>query len=155
MPLVKSNLAGVNPILVTVVGAAYGLLESRGSSVLFKVTEGVRSAARQKQLFDAGASQTLNGRHMTGHAVDLAALINGKVSYDWPLYFTLAEAMQEAAYNHNVQLVWGGVWDKPMDAYIDCGEEHYAYINRKRAAGVKRVFVDGPHFELSRARYPA
>ncbi len=116
------NLEGVHPDLVRVVERAIAL-----SSVDFTVTEGLRSQSRQKQLVAAGASQTMNSRHLTGHAVDLAALVGGKVSWDWPLYYKIADAMKAAAKELGVSIVWGGDW---------------------------KSFKDGPHFELDRKVYP-
>lgn len=60
----------------------------------FIVTEGVRELARQKVLVAAGASKTLLSRHITGHAVDLAAKVGGEIRWDWPLYHLLAAAVK-------------------------------------------------------------
>lgn len=116
------RLEGVHPDLVRVVKRAISI-----SAVDFTVTEGLRTISRQRQLVAAGASQTLNSRHLTGHAVDLAALVGGKVSWDWPLYHTIAKAMKEAARLENVPLEWGGDWKR---------------------------FKDGPHFQLPFKLYP-
>jgi len=115
------RLSGVHPDLVAVVKLAIEL-----SDINFQVIEGVRSKARQEQLFKAGASQTLNSRHLTGHAVDLAALVNDSIRWDWPLYFKIADAMKQAASQLKISIEWGGDW---------------------------RTFKDGPHFELSRKIY--
>jgi peptidoglycan L-alanyl-D-glutamate endopeptidase CwlK len=69
----------------------------------------------------------MNSRHITGHAVDLAALVGGQVRWDWPLYGKLAEAMKAAAAELKIPMEWGGDW---------------------------KTLRDGPHFELSRAKYP-
>jgi peptidoglycan L-alanyl-D-glutamate endopeptidase CwlK len=92
------------------------------------VTEGLRTKERQRQLVAAGASRTMNSRHLTGHAVDVAALVGGKVRWDWPLYAVIAEHMKAAARELGVAIVWGGDW---------------------------KSFRDGPHVELDRKRYPA
>ena len=63
-------LEGVHPDLVKVVHRAAAL-----SDIDFTVLEGLRTVARQKQLVKAGASKTMNSRHITGHAVDLAVLV--------------------------------------------------------------------------------
>lgn len=118
----RMNLRGVHPDLVKVVERAIALTE-----VDFTVTEGLRSKERQKQLFAAGASMTLNSRHLSGHAVDVAALVGGKVRWDWPLYGRIASAFKQAAKELDIPIVWGGDWTK---------------------------LRDGPHFELSRAAYP-
>jgi peptidoglycan L-alanyl-D-glutamate endopeptidase CwlK len=118
----KQRLVGVHADLVQVVERAIEI-----TTVDFTVLEGLRTPERQKALRDAGASQTLNSRHITGHAVDLGALIDGEVRWDWPLYHKIAAAMKEASKELNVTIVWGGDW---------------------------RTFKDGPHFELDRRSYP-
>ena len=50
----------------------------------FIITEGLRDVSRQKLLVAAGASKTLLSRHITGHAVDLAAKVGGEIRWDWP-----------------------------------------------------------------------
>lgn len=93
----------------------------------FMVTEGLRSEKRQAELVKAGASKTMKSRHLTGHAVDLAAVVNGEVRWDWPLYAKLAKAMKQAAAELGVPLEWGGDW---------------------------RTLKDGPHFQLPWSAYP-
>lgn len=119
----ERNLKGVHPDLVRVVRAA-----AKDTAVDFTVTEGLRSLLRQKQLVARGASQTLRSRHLTGHAVDLAAMIGGDIRWDWPLYHRLAAAMKAAARAESVPIEWGGDW---------------------------RSFPDGPHFQLPWSTYPA
>lgn len=118
----RVNLNGVHPDLVRVVELAI-----KKTPVDFTVTEGLRTIERQKQLVAAGASKTLSSRHITGHAVDLAALIDGKVEWSWPLYSQIATAMKSAADELKIQIEWGGDW---------------------------KTFKDGPHFQLARSAYP-
>ncbi len=118
----RAALLGVHPDLVAVVEAALEL-----TPVDFMVTEGLRTAARQAELVRAGASRTLNSRHLTGHAVDVAAWVDGQVRWDWPLYPRIAEAFKAAAKGRGVRLIWGGDWPR---------------------------LRDGPHFELDRGAYP-
>jgi peptidoglycan L-alanyl-D-glutamate endopeptidase CwlK len=133
-----TRLDGVHPDLVRVVKKAAIL-----SDLDFTVLEGLRSAERQKQLVSQGASKTMNSRHLTGHAVDLAPMIGGKISWDWPLYHKLAEVMRAASLNEKVPIRWGGTWkllsaiEGPITAKI-----------------LSRSFPDGPHFELPKASYP-
>ena len=109
-PRSLKNLIGVHPDLKLVVERAIDITD-----LDFVVTEGIRTLARQKQLFDAGASKTMRSRHLTGHAVDLAAVVGGKVRWDWPLYARLNEVMMEAARDEGVQIEWGGHWKAPRD----------------------------------------
>lgn len=118
----RARLKGVHPALIEVIEAAI-----RTTPVDFMVTEGLRTATRQAALVRAGASRTLNSRHLTGHAVDIAALVDGAVRWDWPLYPRIAEAIKAAAKARGVALVWGGDWPR---------------------------LRDGPHFELDRKVFP-
>ncbi len=70
---------------------------------------------------------TSNSRHLTGHAVDLAAWVDNTVSWEWKYYYQIADAMKQAASELNVSIDWGGDW---------------------------KSFKDGPHFELTWSKYP-
>ena len=118
----RDRLVGVHPALAAVIEAAI-----QTSPVDFMVTEGVRTPARQAALVHAGASRTRKSRHLTGHAVDIAALVDGQVRWDWPLYPRIAAAIKAAAIRLDTPIIWGGDWTR---------------------------LRDGPHFELDRARWP-
>lgn len=116
----RQNLSGVHPDLVDVVKRAIEITEQD-----FSVIEGVRHINRQRELVAKGASKTMNSRHLTGHAVDLAP---------WPIdwddlsrFEQVADAMKQASEELDVPVIWGGDW---------------------------RTFYDGPHFELDRKVYP-
>lgn len=143
------RLTGVHPDLVAVVKRAIEITE-----LDFTVLEGVRSKARQAQLFASGASKTADGRHLTGHAVDLAAYVSGSPRWDWPLYYKLAEAVKQSSSELGVPIIWGGVWDKLLNELGDAEDEVANFVLRRKALG-KKAFIDGPHFELSRKEYPA
>ena len=117
-----ARLQDVHPDLVRVVRRAAVM-----SSLDFTVLEGMRTLLRQKQLLAQGATRTLNSRHLTGHAVDLAPMIGGTVSWDWPLYDRLAKVVKAAADHEDVPITWGGDWES---------------------------FKDGPHWELPWKQYP-
>ena len=118
----KKRLEGVHPDMVAVVERAIEL-----TKIDFTVLEGLRTLERQKTLVARGASTTLNSRHITGHAVDLGAYVDGEVRWDWPLYNKIAEAMKQAALELKVDMDWGGDW---------------------------KSFPDGPHYQLSWKTYP-
>lgn len=118
----KRALAGVHPDLVKVVERAIQITE-----VDFVVTEGLRSEETQARYVAGGKSRTMNSRHLTGHAVDVAALVKGKASWVMSDYEKIARAFKKAAYELGIPIVWGGDWAS---------------------------FKDGPHFELDRRRYP-
>lgn len=143
-----ARLKGVHPDLVRVVKRAAEL-----APVDFVITEGLRALSRQKQLVAAGASQTMNSRHLTGHAIDLAPVIGGRVSWDWPPFFKIAQAMRSAAIAEKVQIRWGGCWDVRLNAMKGSPEgESAGYVQRRRAQK-RTAFLDGPHFELPAELY--
>lgn len=117
-----SRLEGVHPDLVRVVKKAAAM-----SDLDFTVLEGLRTLERQKELKKNGATKTMNSRHLTGHAVDLAPMLGGKISWDWPLYTRLSKIVKAAAAAEKVPITWGGDW---------------------------RTFRDGPHWELPWKQYP-
>ena len=115
----RQKLSGVHPDLVAVVKLAIST-----SEVDFTVLEGIRNINRQRELYKAGKSTTMNSRHLTGHAVDLAPW---PISWEWEDFYPIADAMKAAAEELEVDLEWGGDW---------------------------KSFPDGPHFQLSRKTYP-
>lgn len=117
-----SKLQGVHPDLVRVVKKAITITE-----IDFCILEGLRTLEKQKILFKTGASKTMNSRHLTGHAVDLGAMVNNEVRWDWPLYNLISNAMKRASEIEDVNIEWGGDWIS---------------------------FKDGPHFQLPWKDYP-
>ena len=114
------SLSGVHPDMVAVVKRAIEI-----TGVDFTVIEGIRNINRQRELFKAGKSTTMNSRHITGHAVDMVP---------WPVdwedlerFEVMSEAMKAAAEELEIPIVWGGDW---------------------------KSFYDAPHFELNRKVYP-
>ena len=114
------SLSGVHPDMVAVVKLAITITEQD-----FTVIEGIRNINRQRELFKAGKSTTMNSRHITGHAVDMVP---------WPVdwddlkrFEVMSEAMKAAAEELDIPIVWGGDW---------------------------KSFYDAPHFELDRKAYP-
>lgn len=117
-----SNLEGVHPDLVKVVKRAIELTQ-----VDFTVIEGLRTKERQAQLLKEKKTTTKNSRHLTGHAVDLAAWVDGTVSWNWDHYYKIAKAVKQAAKELNISIEWGGEW---------------------------RSFPDAPHWQLPWSKYP-
>ena len=118
-PRSRDNLEGVHTDLQRVVEKAIEITDKD-----FTVIEGLRSKARQRELVNDGKSKTMNSRHLTGHAVDIAPW---PISWDWDEFYPIADAMKEAADELGVALEWGGDW---------------------------KSFPDAPHWQLSRKVYP-
>lgn len=110
------KMKGVDERLVRVVKRAIEI-----TPVDFTVTEGLRTLERQRELVSKGFSQTLKSKHLTGHAVDLAALVDGKITWEKAPYHQISDAMKQAAKELGINIRWGGDF---------------------------KSFFDGPHFEL-------
>lgn len=112
------KLQGVKQPLVDVVKRAIEL-----SEIDFGISEGVRTLERQRMLYEAGKSRTMNSYHLKGEAVDVYAWINGYVDWNFSNYEKISKAMFKAAKELNIEIEWGGNW---------------------------KMFRDGPHFQLKR-----
>ncbi len=114
----KSNdkLTTVIPELQAVMRRALEL-----SPIDFGISEGRRSIERQRELYDAGKSQTLKSRHIISRAVDVYAWVGGAVSWNMDHYHMINEAVQQAAQELGEEIIWGGSW---------------------------RTFKDGVHFQI-------
>lgn len=114
-------LEGVHPDLVRVVKRAITITDQD-----FLVTEGVRTPARQRELYAQGRSKpgrkvtwTLKSNHFVhadgyGHAVDLCPF-----PVDWNdarKFAEIAKAMKLAAMELRVPVVWGGDWRTNKDS---------------------------------------
>ena len=131
----RNNLNTTHPDMQRI---AFRALEI--SPIDFVVTEGARTEDRQRQLYNSGASKTMNSRHLpkiphdnpqvgpVSHAIDVAAWVDGEIRWDWPLYDAIAVAFKIAAKELDIPLEWGGDW---------------------------HTFKDGPHFQLPWEEYPA
>lgn len=117
----QNKLTGVHPELVRVVRRAIAI-----SHTDFTVIEGLRSIERQKSLYNLGQSKTLRSRHLTGHAVDLAALVDGVINWEPEVYANIAQAMKAAASELDVPVQWGGDW-KTFKDYVHWQLPHDKY----------------------------
>lgn len=115
------KLSGVNPALANVVKRAIEL-----STVDFVVVQGNRTQAEQDALYAQGRTKpgpvvtwTRNSNHIGGRAVDLAPWVNGAIDWDnankHKYYDDINAAMQQAAKEKGVKIVWGGSWVKTKD----------------------------------------
>lgn len=90
--------ANVDKTLVSVVQYAQKLLEAEGVQVTIGGQGGKRTPAEQAKLVAEGRSQTYNSNHLSGRAVDLVPLVNGKEDYnDKATYAKIETAMAAAS----------------------------------------------------------
>lgn len=130
----KQRLAGVHPDMVR------GMFRAlQDAPFAFRVIDGLRTVARQRELVRIGASKTMNSRHLplrgVSHAVDIVPVVDldrdGKIEseemFNWPLIRQLAPVVKAAFKAEGVPIEWGGDW---------------------------RSFKDGPHWQLPWKDYP-
>jgi peptidoglycan L-alanyl-D-glutamate endopeptidase CwlK len=126
----EKNLVGVHEDLVKVVrevAKTYPIL----------VIEGLRSKERQEELFSQGRTKpgpivtwTKSSKHLTGEAVDVVLLKDGKIDWnDSSAFIELGRVMLETATQLGIKLRWGYNWDGDTNLR-EKGEN------------------DGPHFQL-------
>ena len=120
------------------------------TTVDYGVTCGLRTVEEQRELVEAGASQTMNSRHIAGQAVDVVAYIGSRVSWELNLYDNIADAFKLAAQELGTGIRWGAAWhiDDITEWNGTMEEAMNAYTDLRRRQG-KRPFIDAPHFELS------
>ena len=116
------NLEGVHHDLVQVAHMALSM-----SPIDFVIIDGVRTIEEQRILVAKGKSKTMDSRHLTGHAIDIAAWLNGAISWDYGLYEKITDAFDMAAGRLKTPIICGIDWPS---------------------------FVDAGHIELDRRRYP-
>lgn len=143
-----AELEGVHPKLAAVVKRAIELTRQD-----FTVVDGLRTLAEQRDLYERGASKTMNSRHLRqpdgyGHAVDLVPYHDGRPRWEWSLIYPVAAAMHRAAREVQLPLRWGGVWDRkflelPHDP-AGLRQAVETYIRRHPGPD----FIDGPHYEI-------
>lgn len=98
----------------------------------FRVIDGARTIEEQRRNVAKGVSKTMRSRHIPtkngfSHAIDIAPLINGKISWEWKHYYPLAERIKNIAKSYETPLEWGGDW---------------------------KSFKDGPHWQLPWREFP-
>lgn len=139
------NLVGVDERLVQTAYRALALTE-----VDFGVIDGCRTYQEQLELFSRGATQTLSSKHLSGDAIDVAAYIGPRVSWELKLYDCIAEAFRVAAKEVGLPVRWGGAWTVPDICQYNQSmtSAQTEYIDSCRAEG-RRPFIDAGHFEVN------
>jgi len=139
-----ANLEGVDNKLITIVKLA--IAETK---IDFGVICGLRTIDEQRELFNKGASKTMESKHLSGYAVDLMAYAGSRASWELNLYDDIADAVAKASRLTRVPIRWGAAWhlDDIGDYSGRMEDAMNDYIDLRRSQG-RRPFIDAPHFEL-------
>ncbi len=107
----KRRMEGIDPRLIEIADKAIEI-----TRVDFGIPGdgGLRTAARQNELFKAGKSQRDGYRkesnHQTGKALDFYAYVNGKASWNEYDLAMVGASFLCAACILGYKLYWGGLW---------------------------------------------
>jgi peptidoglycan LD-endopeptidase CwlK len=142
------ELNGVNGDLVRCVMLAITI-----SPIDFCVYDGIRSVKEQQQHVKNGTSKTMQSKHLNGLAVDLVPWIGGKPVWDWKGCYQIAWAMDQAATQLGMadRITWGGAWDRRLSDFGGDLGSYEQEVTRYRSRHAGSDFLDGPHFEITRA----
>jgi len=144
---------------LTALATAHEVLQDVASVALthteidFMVVEGARSKERQQELLAAGASFISNSKHIPvaphnkARAIDIAAFVDGAVSWDAKHYDHIATAFAIAS-REFLPIRWGGSWQPLVPSlFYTPTQQREAYIADKKKQG-RKPFLDLGHFEL-------
>ncbi len=135
------------------------------TEVDYSVGETLRSLERQRELFAAKLSRTLDSRHLPGpdgksNAADLWPFIAGKARFIEAAGIKVAQAQHRAQAITRADITWGGVWDRKLAQLDvnDLGGEIEDYVARWRSKHPKPPDHEGGwaplrdiwHFEVPR-----
>jgi hypothetical protein len=108
----EKKLARVKPDLARVARRA-----SEISTRAFQIVQGARTQAEQNSIYAQGRTKpgkivtwTKKSRHIGGNAVDFAALVGGKISWDTKYYPAIVDAFKQAARELKVGIEAGFDW---------------------------------------------
>ena len=93
------------------------------------------------------ASQTMNSKHLSGKAVDVAAYQGSVLVWDSAFYPIIAEAFRTASLELMIPIRWGGVW-ATLRADKTPQEQVKEYVESRKKLG-KQSFFDWGHYELA------
>ena len=114
----RTRMMDVNPDLINITNLAIKL-----TVIDFGIPAdgGVRTAERQKELFDKGVSNAdgvINlSNHQSGDALDFYAYVDGKASWQSHHLAMVAAAHLQAASMLGIKINWGGFWQRKIPKF--------------------------------------
>lgn len=112
----QNNRAGVDQRLIDIGDLA---IQITAIDFGYPSDAGIRTAERQKQLFDSGKSKCdgfrRKSRHQSGSALDFYAYVDGAASWNKYHLAMVAAAHLQAAAVLGIGLEWGGLWRSWQD----------------------------------------
>lgn len=134
------------------------------------IVEGVRNLEQQREYVRTGASNTMNSRHLTGHAIDFVVFPKGvgqSPTWDLKYYEQVAKEFRKKAKELGIPVTWGGHWDSRDCMHLQLSWEAYPIAQPQfltstktsttiaAAGGIGAVSIISPILEiLERAESP-
>lgn len=91
----------------------------------FVVVDGGRSEAEHKINVANDKSWVKRSRHQDGAAIDFAAYVKGKVTYETKNYSPIAEAFYSCSRDLHIPIIWGGEWKVKDYMHIELDRRYY------------------------------
>lgn len=112
-----NSLKGVHPLLVKLMHEAI-----KTTPIDFTITEGVRTAKRQQELFKQGKSKCDGIKKKSNHQIKSDGYGHAIDLYPYPINFAdtkrfviLADHIKETAKELGIPITWGGDWTSFVD----------------------------------------
>ena len=120
----QNNIAEVHEDLQAVANCAIDV-----TTVDYVVIDGRRTMKEHLINVRNGRSWTRRSRHIDGLAIDFAAYVDGKVTYEPAPYHEIAKAFYHCSEKLNVPIVWGGEWKAQDLMHIELDRKYYPTPN--------------------------
>ena len=122
-----NNLKGVHPALINLAYKTEELITEELPNYHFVITCGLRTIEEQKKLVAEKKSRTMNSKHLTGHAIDIAVFIDGKLTWDLPEYRKVTNVFKQASKELNIEIECGVDWKWTDSPHIQIDPNKYKF----------------------------
>lgn len=109
------------PLQIVTVCARLAIKEPLG----FIVVDGGRTLEEHKINVANGKSWIKRSRHQDGAAIDFAATVGGKVTYDIEYYWPIADAFTKCSLDHKIPIIRGIDWKVKDAMHIELDKRFY------------------------------
>lgn len=97
----------------------------RRTPVDFVVVDGGRTEAEHKINVANGKSWTTRSRHQDGAAIDVAAWVDKRVTYEPAPYHQIAAAFKYCSAELGIPIIWGGDWKVRDLMHFELDRKYY------------------------------
>lgn len=97
----------------------------RRTPVDFVVVDGGRTEAEHRINVANGKSWTTRSRHQDGAAIDVAAWVDKRITYDPGPYIMIAAAFKVCSAELQIPIIWGGDWKVRDMMHFELDRRYY------------------------------